>query len=141
MFLARLVRHPDDIMIFGLAIGLHHEPGRDDASPAEIRRRDWKKLWPHYVRVHHAELLLGDLGCGVSLYEMMDTHRGGAFASTQQNANNGHGNTDPRAAYRRHPQVELSPRGYQWLSSRLDNAFEEHGRLSPTTLAGLDWPK
>lgn len=47
MFMGRLVRRPDDILVFGRAIGLRHQPGRDDASPAEIARREWKSRWPY----------------------------------------------------------------------------------------------
>jgi len=141
MFMARLVRDPDDIIVFGRGIGVRHEPGRDDASPEEIRHRGWKKSWPHYVRVHHANFVSGTLHAGVSLYEMMDELATDSFVTTQQNARRGTGNTEPRAAYRRHPQVELTAQGYRWLAERLDDAFAKHGLLSPAALSGLDWPK
>jgi hypothetical protein len=141
IFMGRLVRDKDDIVVFGRAIGLRHEPGRDDASPEEIAQRRWKRSWPHYVRVQDAEFLAGDLHGGVSLHQMMDELGPHSFASTQRNFEAGSGNTDPRRAYRRRADVELSPQGYRWMAERLDDAFAQHGWLSPAVLAALDWPE
>jgi hypothetical protein len=138
MFMARLVSHEDDIIIFGRALAQSHNPTRDDASASEIRRRGWKKSWPHYVRVYEPEFIDGDLHDGVSLYDLMDALEENSFVSTQRNAKAGHGNTNPRAAYRRHPHVELSPQGYRWVSDRLEAAFAKHGRLPKAVLASID---
>ena len=96
---------------------------------------------PHYVRVHHAEFLKGEIGGGVSLNEMMNELKADAFVSTQRYAMVGEGNPDPRRAYMRRAEVELTPEGYRWLSERLDDAFAEHGWLPASVLAKLDWPK
>lgn len=140
MFMARLVRDPNDILIFGRGVGMRHEPGSDDASEADIAKRSWKVDWPHYIRVHHAEFLAGSLGNGISLAELMDTLGADAFASTQRNARARDGNTNPRRAYMRQAAVELSAQGLAWLNDRLERAFEAHGQLPPETLDQLDWP-
>ena len=67
--------------------------------------------------------------------------RRGVSASTQRNALAGRGNADPRQAYRQQPAVRLSHEGREWLDAWLDEAFARVGRLDPTDLAGLDWPK
>ncbi|WP_437284337.1 phospholipase D family protein [Sorangium sp. So ce406] len=140
MFMGRMVQEPNDILIYGRAIALAHMPQRDDATPADIARRSWKKDWPHYVRVHHAEFVDGTLANGVSLNALMEALESDAFRVTQEHARRGEGNTNPRHAYRQQPQVELSREGFAWMSAALDRAFAEHGKLSPEILAKLDWP-
>jgi hypothetical protein len=141
MFMGRLMKRPADTRIFGRAVGLEHRPGRDDASYADLAIRPWKSKWPHYVRVHHAEFVAGELGNGVSLRELMDTLGANAFASTQRNLASGVGNVNPRSALRQQPAVELSPEGQAWLTQRLQHAFEEHGKVPADELAKLDWPE
>jgi len=36
--------------------------------------------------------------------------------------------------------VELSRQGLNWLNTRMQEAFDEHGRLGPDDFAQLDWP-
>ncbi len=140
IYFGRLVRDPNDIRVFGRAIGMAHEPGRDDATQADIARRSWKERYPKYVRVHDAEFVSGSMENGVSLNEMMDALKANAFASTQRNLTAGTGNTDPRRAYRQQAHVELSGQGERWLSERLERVFVAHGKVLPETLEELDWP-
>jgi hypothetical protein len=140
MFMGRMVKDPDDILIYGQAIGMCHVEGRDDASESDIAIRDWKERWPHYIRVHHAEFVAGNLGNGVSLNELMNALGSDAFLATQRNAAKGTGNTDPRRAYRQQAHVELSQKGISWLAERLQEAYYQHGKLGPDELATLDLP-
>ena len=120
---------------------MRHVPGRDDVTAADLELRPWKEGWPHYVPVHHAEFVAGDLANGISLNELMDTLKSDAFCTTQRNAANGDGNTDPRLAYRRQAAVELTVEATAWLNNRLQFAYTQHGKLSPASLAQLDWPE
>lgn len=140
IFIARLTEDPNDIRIFGRAIGMKHVPGRDDATPDDIALRSWKTDWPRYVRVYDAEFVAGTMANGVSLNEMMETLGPDSFLPTQRNARRGEGNTDPRKAYRQQAAVELSRAGLSWLSERLQTAFDLHGQVPLDTLDGLDWP-
>jgi hypothetical protein len=140
IFIARLTRDPNDIRIFGRAVGMKHQPGRDDATSADIARRPWKETWPRYIRVHHAEFVAGTMANGVSLNELMDTLGADSFAPTQRNAARGEGNTNPRRAYLQQAAVELSAEGFSWLGERLQAAFDEHGMVPQDTLDKLDWP-
>jgi hypothetical protein len=140
MFMGRLVAAPNDIMVYGRAIASAHQPGRDDASAMDFRRRKWKEHWPHYVRVHDAEFVAGTLFNGISLKELMDALGSDAFASTQRNAAKGDGNIDPRRAFMQQAAVELSPKGIAWMNEQLERAFVRHGRLSRGDLKKLDWP-
>lgn len=140
IFIGRLTKAPDDIRVFGRAVGMKHRPGRDDASPDDDKRRPWKKKWSRYIRLHHAEFVAGAMENGVSLNELMDTLDAGAFASTQRNAERGEGNTNPRLAYQRQAAVELSEKGLCWLGARLQAAFDRHGQVPRDALSRTDWP-
>lgn len=140
IFIGRLTEDPNDIRVFGWAIGMRHEPGRDDATPEDIARRSWKSQWPHYIRVHHAEFVRGSMANGVSLNTLMDTLQAESFSSTQRNLAAGDGNTNPRHAYRQQPAVALSDKGRVWLTQRLETAFTRHGKVVLGDVAGLDWP-
>ena len=141
MFLARLTENPIDIRIFGHAIAMKRVPGRDDATPSDIERRPQKAEWPHYVRVHNAEILDGTLENGVSLYALMDALGTDSFVTTQERAAAGVPDVNPRLSIRRQPAVRLSPQGREWLSQRLQEAFDAHGTIPRSTLRNLDWPE
>lgn len=83
MYMGRLVGGPNDTIIYGRAVALRHREGRDEATEADITKRDWKEHWPIYVRGHHAEFVDGDLRQGVKLSELMDALGAEAFVSTQ----------------------------------------------------------
>jgi len=140
IFIGRLTRDPNDIRIFGRAIGMKHEPGRDDATPADIAMRPWKENWRRYIRVHAAEFVAGTMANGVSLSQLMDTLGPNTFASTQRNAKRNEGNTNPRLAYLQQAAVELSPEGLSLLSGWLQSAFERYGSVPQEALNILDWP-
>ena len=140
IFMGRLTRDPNDIRVFGRAIGMAYRPVRDDATLADIELRPWKEKWSRYIRVHHAEFVDGTMENGVSLNELMDTLKVDSFASTQRNAARGKGNTNPRHAYRQQAGVELSAEGLYWLGERLQAAFEAHGKVPRDSLDELDWP-
>ena len=140
IFISRLTEGPNDIRIFGRAIGMMHVPVRDDATPDDIERRPWKAQWPCYIRVHDAEFVAGSMANGVSLNKLMEALGADSFASTQRNAARGRGNTDPRRAYRQQVAVELSRKGFEWLSERLEDTFREHGKVPQDILDQLDWP-
>lgn len=140
MFIARLTDEPDT-RIFGRAIALKHQPGRDDATDTEIADQAWRAHWRHYIRVYPAEFLNGTMGDGVSLRELMDALESDAFATTQENARRGHGNLDPRQSLRRQAAVRLSREGRAWLSERLETAFERHGSIPPAELDELRGPE
>lgn len=141
MFMARLTKEPNDIIIFGRAVAMKHVPSRDDASEAEIQLRDFKEKWPHYIRVHHPEFVAGTLANGVSLNELMAALEENSFTVTQENAKLGAGNTDPRRAYMQQAAVRLSLEGMAWLNAKLEAAFVEHGRVPQAELDALDWPE
>jgi HKD family nuclease len=141
IFIARLTHDPNDIRIFGRAIGMRHEPGRDDATPEDIALRPWKAKWSRYIRVYHAEFVAGTMANGVSLNDLMATLGADSFLPTQRNAARGQGhNTDPRRSYRQQAAVELSSEGLFLLSEQLQFAFDAHGQVPQDTLDNLDWP-
>ena len=134
IFMGRFTENPDNIRVFGRGIGMKYKPVRDDATPDDIKLKQWKEKWSRYIRVHDVEFVDGTMENGVSLNELMDTLKGDSFASTQRNAALGKGNTNPRKAYSQQPAVELSGEGLSWLSERLQRAFETHGTVSRNSL-------
>ncbi len=140
MFMARLVKKPD-IIIYGRAVANSHQEGRDDASAADLASRPWKEKWPHYIRLHHAEFLAGSLANGISLSELMDALGANSFTSTQRNVARGEGNVNPRRAFQQQAHVSLTSQAFEWLNSRLDAAFQKHGKMASTELDDLDWPE
>lgn len=140
IFMGRLTRNPNDVRIFGLAMGMKYQPGRDDATATEIAVRGWKKDWPRYIRVHHAQFVAGTMANGVSLNHLMASLGPDSFLPTQRNSAVGHGNTNPRKSYRQQPAVELSREGFSWLTKELQSAFDVHGIVPQDDLNSLDWP-
>lgn len=140
LFVGRLVRQPNDTMIFGRVIGRAHRPGVDEATTADIEARPFKNKWPNYIRVHHGEFVAGILGNGVSLGDLMTDLKSDSFASTRRNARRGSGNTDPRKALRQQAHVQLTPQAAAWLTTKLEEAFAAHGTIPADTLDELDWP-
>ncbi len=122
VFIGTFTKSPNDIRIFGRAIGMAHKDGRDDATEDDIELRDWKRDFPHYIRVHSAEFVDGKMMNGVSLNELIDTLEESSFATTQQNAMRGEGNTDPRKAFSQQGAVRLSAEGQMWLAEQLQSA-------------------
>lgn len=143
MFIARIVRAPNDIMIYGRAVGYTHKPGRDDASEEDINRVPdrWKAKWCHYIRVRDPEFIAGTLKNGISLCGLMDEFKERSFASTEANARKGSKKTDPRRALMRKAQVLLSQTAGDWLNARFNRALAEHGRIPTAEIEKLYWPE
>jgi len=138
IFVGQLVNKPNDIMIFGRALGMKHNPQIDDATDEDIRKRKWRRDWPHYVRVSRTEFVNGRLGDCVSLYDLMHDLGSDSFASTYANALRGRGNTDPRKAYLRQASVRLTSHAAQILAERLEDVFSKFGRLQDKELDKID---
>ena len=141
MFIGRLVEDPDDILVFGRAIGAKYVQERDDATANDIKKRPWKIHWPHYIRIRNPEFLSGPLSNGISMNLLMNKFNFNSFVSTQNNKKKGLGNINPRSAYMQQPAVELTYEAANWLNAELNNKFIKIGRLSDPDLIGLDWPR
>jgi len=140
MYMARMVGAPNDMRIFGRAIASRHDPDRDNASDADIRRRPRWAQSPCYVRVHQPQFIAGSLHNGVSLNELFSVIGAGALASTMRNARAHSGNTDPALSIRRHPGAQLGGPGHARLRAAFEGAINTHGRMPDAALDRLDWP-
>src|SRR4051794_11185671 len=141
MFMGQLVSGPNDIRVYGRAVAMAYEEGRDDADAQDIARRPWLERWPHFIRVREMEFVDGTLEDGVSLAELMDELGAYAFGPTAENADRGVGNVDPRQSIRQAAAIRLSEAGTSWLQEELEVAFRRLGSLRAEELAGLDWPE
>jgi hypothetical protein len=138
MFMGHLVSGPNDIVVYGRAVAMAYEEGRDDASAEDIALRPWLARWPHFIRVHDGEFVDGTLGDGVSLNELMDELGSYAFGPTAENADSGEGNVDPRQSIRQAAAIRLSEAGLSWLNEELERAFRKQGKLRADRMPGLD---
>ena len=132
IYMGRLVHSPNDLMIFGKAIGRRHRDDEDIANAAEIALRPWKADWPRYVRVHEGRFLDGTLEDGIPMSEMLTALGPDAFASTQRNAERKAGNTDPFASYGRKAHMLLTDQSRAWIENRLEAALRRHGEIDLT---------
>jgi HKD family nuclease len=135
IFMGRMAANPNDILIDGRAIAKRHQPGLDEATPEQKAERSWLDKYRYLLQVENPEFIAGIVENGVSLNDLMDQLGANSFRSTKRNAQrNIGGNTNPRKAYQRKGQVELSDEGYAWLTLRLEEAFKKYGKLSGTEL-------
>ena len=139
VFISRMTKKPNDHRIFGWAIATKHRDGLDEATDEDIARCSWRKEYGSYIRVDEegfeAEFINGTMKEGISLYELMKALESDSFASTQRNASAGKGNTDPRKSIARKPHIQLSEKGFSWLTEKLQEAFTRHGKL---TVSGIE---
>jgi len=138
IYFGRMVENPTDIVIFGRAFGLKHNPQTDNASAQDISRRKWKIKWPHYIRVCKTEFIDGTLADGVSLYGLMKELESDTFVTSQYRALNGKPYDDLRNAYRDRPAVRLTEKAATIIDSRLDGIFTRLGRISRIDLARIE---
>lgn len=129
MFISRLVDKPNDILIYGRAIGKEHNEETDDASNSEFASRPWKKDWPHYIRIKNPEFIDGILSDGISLNHLMNKFEAESFLTTLKHKLLNKGNTNPRRTYSQKPHVSLTPQAAIWLNEQLEEAFKKHGKL------------
>lgn len=134
IYMARLVENPNDILIFGKAIGRAHRDKVDVASAKEIKLRNWKAKWPNYVRVHDGRFIDASLDDGIAMTAMLDSLGSDAFASTQEHAKLGNGNTDPTLSYNRKAHMLLTDQSRAWIEVRLEAALRRHGEVDVTKL-------
>ena len=59
IIIAKLTRNPNDIRVYGRAIGMEYKPKRDDATAADIQRMICQKDYSRYSRVDLAEFVHG----------------------------------------------------------------------------------
>lgn len=137
-FFARMM-DDGDMMIFGRAIAIQHDPASDDASTSEIAEWEWLEKWPHIIRVHSGQYLSGTLENGVRLSELMNELGPTSFATTKERARSGETGIVLSQTYARQPYVRLSEEGLQWLNERLERAFQLHGTQAPEDLRSLNW--
>jgi len=138
IFIGRLTAHPNDIMIFGYAIGHKYMKMRDDASKYDIKVRPWKAKWPRYIRVHNAQFIDGNLSDGISLNNLMEKYGADSFTSTFGHKIKGSGNIDPRKAYSQQAAVRLTQQSASWLMKQINKKIKEVRKISNSRFANLE---
>lgn len=137
MFLGRLTRQPNDIMIFGYAIASKYKEGRDDATPENIKLRNFMGKWSRFIRVHDAQLIDGEMLDGISLNTLMNKFDSSSFVSTAKHKIAGKGNSNPKTAYSQQAAVKLTKESATWLLDKVNDRLQKVGRISYQRLSNL----
>jgi len=137
IFMARLTQKPNGHAIFGRAWGLPHVEGRDDATINEIKRCDWKKRWPHYIRVFDPVFIDGRMSDCIKLDDLMNKFGSESFISTSRNKQKRVGNINPRKALMQQACVELTPEAAIWLDENFSKVLSDIGRVTEEFINSL----
>ena len=129
MYMAFLTKNPVGYAIFGRAWAIPYEEGRDDATRAELKRKKWKKIWPHYIRVSDPVFLEATLSECVWLGPIIEQLGPRTFESTARNLIAGRGNVDPKRSLRQKPDVQLTPEAAQLLACQFDDRLAALGSV------------
>lgn len=140
VYMAYLTRDPWGHAIFGRAVGIPYQKGRDDATPNEIARKGWKDKWPHYIRVFDPVFIDATLGDCVWLHDIMAAHGHNSFLPTARNAARGRGNTNPRKSLMQQPAMALTLDAARDLEQRFDQALQRHGVVPESFIDSLPKP-
>ena len=138
LFMGRIVSDPNDIMIYGYALGNKYKEKRDDATAIDIEVRPFKEHWSRYIRVHDARLINGKLKDGVSLNMLMTKFGYRSFVSTMKHHEAGTGNTNPRKAYNQQAAVQLTHESAEWLMGKVKNKLEYNGEIAASELLQIE---
>jgi hypothetical protein len=137
IFMARMTKHPNDYSIFGKAIAKRHRNIIDDATEKEKIEREWKKKWPHYIRVIEPVFFDGKLKDGIFLHDLINKFKHNSFESTKRNHEKGSGNINPRESLTRKPDVKLTIQSAVWLDQKLDEVIKKKGIINDSFLKSL----
>jgi hypothetical protein len=121
---------PDDYAIFGKAVANAYDKTRDNATDDDIKKYEWKRQWPHYIRVSSPVFIKGKLSNCIKLKtELINKFGTSGFASTLRNSENQHGNTNPLKSLMQQPGVALTYQAGKWLDEYFDDKLEKYGQL------------
>jgi hypothetical protein len=107
------------------------------ATSEERQDREWLDEFPFLVRVHHSVFIDGVLGDGISLNVLMDELGPDSFLRTQERAQAGEPDINPRLSLARKADVRLSPESFAWLTDKFEDAVLHHGQLAVSDIEAL----
>jgi hypothetical protein len=130
IYIAHMTGGPDDYAIFGKAVANAYDKTRDNATDDDIKKYEWKRQWPHYIRVSSPVFIKGKLSNCIKLKtELINKFGTSGFASTLRNSENQHGNTNPLKSLMQQPGVALTYQAGKWLDEYFDDKLEKYGQL------------
>ena len=140
VYLARMVKNPNDFSVFGKAEAVKFKDGRDEASENEIKARGWRKDLPIYLRVNNPIFIDGSMRDGVFLYDIIKHIDYNAFASTLRRYKKGERNIRPKNSLSQQAYIELTYEGALWIEERLQVKFDEIGTIPDKYLKSIPPP-
>jgi Phosphatidylserine/phosphatidylglycerophosphate/cardiolipin synthases and related enzymes len=140
IFMARMTA-PSNYAIFGRAIALKYNEGRDEASKQEIAERPWKKQWPIYLRIKDPIFINGTMTDGILLFDLLDKFNHNSFMSTKINFETGKGNVNPRKSLMQKPYIRLTHTSAEWLEQKFSEAVKNVGQIDEAFIQNLPQTK
>ncbi|MBI5729524.1 MAG: NgoFVII family restriction endonuclease [Ignavibacteriales bacterium] len=129
IFMARLIKEPNDYAIFGRAEAIKYNEKRDRATKNEKMQRDWKNNWPIYMRVKNSKFIDGMMQDGILLYDLIKHFDYESFPSTLERFNNGEREINPYRSLSQKAYVKLTPKSAEWLEKRFGDKISEFGLI------------
>jgi hypothetical protein len=137
LYMAGMTMNPVGYAIFGRGEAKANCDGRDDWTPEEMEKNKWNSNYPHFIRLEKLQFIDGRLTDCIWLQSIIDELKEQAFASTARNRVKGAGNTDPKRALMRQPDVRLTEEGGHFLQVQFDQLLVSNGQIPATFIDNL----
>lgn len=141
MFLARLVKSPNDYAIFGKVSIIDFEEQRDTATSADKANIPWKKQWPYMLRVSNPMFIKGRLENCILMSRLIDRYGGNVFLNSQQRLGAGEINVNPRLSLMQKSEIELTEEASVWLNQEFQRKLDWLGKISENYLNSFPRPE
>lgn len=137
IYMARMTHDPYDFAIFGKATAMKHVPGRDIATPQEIKERSWKAKWPIYIRVTNPIFVDGQMGDCVLMYDMIKAMDYMSFPSTKRRFNDGEREINPKRSLAQKAYIPITQEAANWLEPKFQASIDRKGIVPINFISSL----
>jgi hypothetical protein len=138
MYLARMVKHPNDYVVFGKGIVADSfQLPRDQATPDDTLRIPFRKRWPYYLQLVDTVFINGNLHNGITIGSLIKVHGYNSFLRTQNWTNTG---KSIKRAFSNQAYVELTDEVANWLNGEFEFKLQENGGVDEEMLIHIQRP-
>ena len=142
IFMGRMVKEPNDYIIFGRGIvACEFQLTRDHATLEDIKRCPFREKWPFYLRLADTIFINGSLHNGVAIESLIEKFSCNSFTRTRQWFENDKRNFSIRTAFANQSYVELTNEASGWLNEVFKSRLEKFGRVDEAFLKMLPRPE
>ncbi len=142
LFLGRMVKAPDDYVVFGRAVVLDQfRLPRDQATAKDIIDVPFRKDWPYYLRINSTRFIEGNLENGVTIAELIDTLGYESFARSKVRYAQGDRGFSIRTLFSHQSHMELTGASLKWLETRFSEQIDKYGNVEKGFLDSIPKPE